>query len=148
MTTGAPPDTAPAPDTAPSPAIVTGCDVVDVGRLSAVADRRAGFVARVFTDAELADCTRGDVALDSSTGRARLAARFAAKEAARKALGDLRLPFHAVEVRRASSGAPQLHVHGRPSSLSCSLSHDAGVAMAIVVGMPDPLADPPVDLAV
>lgn len=116
-------------------ALVTGCDVVDVARLAAVADRRPGFVARVFTDAEIADCTRGGVALTSPTGRARLAARFAAKEAARKALGQLRLPFHAAEVRRAAGGAPQLYLHGRPSALACSLSHDAGVALAFVVGV-------------
>jgi phosphopantetheinyl transferase (holo-ACP synthase) len=89
----------------------------------------------VFTDAEVADCTRGGVALESPTGRARLAARFAAKEAARKALGDLRLPFHAVEVRRAPSGAPELHLHGSPVGWSCSLSHDAGIALAVVVGL-------------
>lgn len=115
--------------------VVTGCDVVDVARLARVADRRAGFVARVFTDAEVADCTRGGVALDSPTGRARLSARFAAKEAARKAIGDLRLPFHAVEVRRAADGAPRLHLHGAPTSWSCSLSHDGGVALAVVVGV-------------
>lgn len=114
--------------------LVTGCDVVDVARLGAVADRRAGFVARVFTDREVADCTRDGVALDSPTGRARLAARFAAKEAARKAVGDLRLPFHAVEVRRATTGAPELFLHGRPTELACSLSHDGGVALAVVVG--------------
>jgi hypothetical protein len=65
---------------------------------------------------------------------ARLAARFAAKEATRKALGDLRLPFHAVEVRCADDGAPELYLHGRPAPLACSLSHDGGVAMAVVVG--------------
>ncbi|MTV27065.1 4'-phosphopantetheinyl transferase superfamily protein [Nitriliruptoraceae bacterium ZYF776] len=115
--------------------LVTGCDVVDVARVAGVAERREGFVARVFTDREVADCTRGGVALTSSTGRARLAARFAAKEAARKALGDLRLPFHDVEVRRAPTGAPQLWVRGTPSTLACSLSHDGGVALATVVGV-------------
>jgi holo-[acyl-carrier protein] synthase len=124
--------------------IVTGCDVVDVARLAAVADRRPGFVRRVFTDAEVADCTRGGVELASPTGRARLAARFAAKEAARKALGDLRLPFHAVEVRRGPSGAPRLHLHGEPTAWSCSLSHDAGVALAVVVGTTDD--HPPTDV--
>lgn len=117
-----------------TPPLVTGCDVVDVARLGAVADRRAGFVDRVFTATEVADCTRGGVSLRSATGRARLAARFAAKEAARKALGQLRLPFHAVEVRRADDGAPHLFLHGEPVGLACSLSHDAGVAMATVVG--------------
>jgi holo-[acyl-carrier protein] synthase len=119
--------------------IVTGCDVVDVARIGAVVDRRPAFVDRVFTHAEVADCTRGGVTLASSTGRARLAARFAAKEAARKAIGDLRLPFHAVEVRRDDTGAPRLHLHGRPSDWSCSLSHDGGVALAVVVGL---TADP------
>ena len=114
---------------------VTGCDVVDVARLAGVIDRRPGFVDRVFTAAEVADCTRDGNDLDAPTVQARLAARFAAKEATRKALGDLRLPFRQVEVRRGPSGAPHLHVRGRASSLACSLSHDAGVAMAVVVGL-------------
>jgi phosphopantetheine--protein transferase-like protein len=115
--------------------VVTGCDVVDVARLAAIAERRPGFVPRVFTAAEVADCTRGDVELTSPTARARLAARFAAKEALRKATGDLRLPFHDVEVRRGPRGAPELHVRGAPTDWSCSLSHDAGVALAVVVGV-------------
>lgn len=118
--------------------MLTGCDVVDVQRLSDAIDRRDGLLARVFTDRELADARRGDVAADSATGRARLAARFAAKEAARKALGQLRLPFHATEVRTRADGAPELYLHGRPSGLSVSLSHDGGVAMAVVVGLMDP----------
>jgi holo-[acyl-carrier protein] synthase len=116
------------------PALVTGCDLVDIARLTAVAERRPGFVARVFTDIEVDDCRRGGVTLASPTGRARLAARFAAKEATRKALGDLRLPFHAAEVRRGPDGAPHLYLHGQPTRWSCSLSHDAGVALAVVVG--------------
>jgi phosphopantetheine--protein transferase-like protein len=123
--------------TAPTavPAFVTGCDVVDVARLSCAIDRRAGLLARVFTDREVADARRGGVRPGTPTERARLAARFAAKEATRKALGDLRLPFHAVEVRRHADGAPQLWVRDAPSTLSCSLSHDGGVALAIVVGL-------------
>jgi holo-[acyl-carrier protein] synthase len=139
------------------PTLATGCDVVDVARLSAALDRRQGLLARVFTDREVADARRGGVAPGSPAERARLAARFAAKEATRKALGDLRLPFHAVEVRSAPDGAPQLFLHGERATLACSLSHDAGVAMAVVVGTidvavtvtgppgPDPPADRPVD---
>jgi holo-[acyl-carrier protein] synthase len=114
--------------------IAAGCDVVDVARLSAAIDRRPGLLARVFTDRERADARRGGVRPGSTHERARLAARFAAKEATRKALGDLRLPFHAVEVRSARDGAPQLWVSGTRSGLACSLSHDAGVALAVVVG--------------
>ncbi|MEX2325012.1 MAG: 4'-phosphopantetheinyl transferase superfamily protein [Nitriliruptoraceae bacterium] len=117
------------------PIMTTGCDVVDIARLSAALDRRDGLLARVFTPLEIADCRRGDVAEGSAVERARLAARFAAKEATRKAVGNLRLPFHAVEVRTLPDGAPQLWLHGRPSGLACSLSHDAGVALAVVVGV-------------
>lgn len=109
-----------------------GCDVVDVARLGARLDRRPTLLTRVFTEAEVADARRGGVAPGSSTERARLAARFAAKEATRKALGDLRLGFHATEVRTAASGAPELYLHGHPAEASVSLSHDAGVAMAVV----------------
>jgi holo-[acyl-carrier protein] synthase len=118
-----------------APHVRTGCDVVDIARLGAAIDRRPGLLQRVFTDHEIAECCRGEVAIDSEVGRARLAARFAAKEAARKALGNLRLPFHAVEVRSRDDGAPELWLHGERSHLSCSLSHDAGIAMALVVGV-------------
>lgn len=115
-------------------ALAAGCDVVDIARLSAVIDRRDGFLDRVFTEREQADACRGGIDPDDEVARARLAARFAAKEATRKALGDLRLPFHATEVRTAASGAPELFLHGERSGLTCSLSHDGGVAMAVVVG--------------
>jgi holo-[acyl-carrier protein] synthase len=118
-----------------APRVRTGCDLVDIDRLAAAIARRPGLLQRVFTDDEIAEACRGEVAIDSEVGRARLAARFAAKEAARKALGNLRLPFHAVEVRSREDGAPELYLHGEPSGLSCSLSHDAGVAMAVVVGV-------------
>jgi holo-[acyl-carrier protein] synthase len=113
---------------------VLGCDVVDVARLAGAIDRQPGFLARVFTERELADARRGGVAPGSPTERQRLAARFAAKEATRKALGDLRLPFHDTEVRTGPDGAPRLHLRGEPTSLTCSLSHDGGVAMAVVAG--------------
>jgi holo-[acyl-carrier protein] synthase len=112
-----------------------GCDIVDIQRLSDTIDRRAGFLERVFTAREIDDARRGDVDPGSRVERARLAARFAAKEATRKALGDLRLPFHATEVRTGDDGAPRLYLHGEPATtLDVSLSHDAGMAMAFVVG--------------
>jgi holo-[acyl-carrier protein] synthase len=126
--------------------LVTGCDLVEIARLVGAIERRAGFRERVFTPRELEDAHRGGVAPDSEVAYARLAARFAAKEATRKALRDLRLPFHAIEVRCADDGAPQLYLHGRPAPLSCSLSHDGGLALAVVVGMAADLTDP-VDLS-
>ena len=113
---------------------ITGCDVVDISRLAEVIDRRPGFVGRVFTERERDDARRGGVEDGSWVQTSRLAARFAAKEATRKALGALDLGFQAVEVRSEPDGAPRLWVRGRPSGLACSLSHDAGVALAVVVG--------------
>lgn len=113
-----------------------GCDVVAVDRITRALSRE-GFATRVFTGRELADATRGDLPLDSPVVAARLAARFAAKEAARKALGDLRLPLRQTEVRTDAGGAPQLWIDGRRSSLAISLSHDGGVAMAVVAGPTD-----------
>lgn len=111
-----------------------GVDVVDVARLARVAARRSGFLDRVFTDREVADARRGGVAPGSEVEAARLAARFAAKEATRKALRDPRLGWRAVEVRTAGGGGPELWVRGEPAPLTVSLAHDAGVAIALVVG--------------
>ncbi len=115
--------------------LVTGCDVVAIDRLAAALDRREGLLQRIFTDAEIRDARRDGVRPGSAVERSRLAGRFAAKEAVRKALRDLRLPFHDVEVRTAPDGAPLLWLRGRPSTLRCSLAHDGGVAMAVVVGV-------------
>ncbi|HEX9888375.1 MAG TPA: 4'-phosphopantetheinyl transferase superfamily protein [Nitriliruptorales bacterium] len=115
-------------------AVRIGCDVVGVARLGAKLQRTPGLRRRLFTDRELVDAERGGVDPSSSVALERLAARFAAKEATRKALGDLRLGFHDTEIRTGPDGAPHLYVHGRPSGLSVSLSHDAGVAMAVVAG--------------
>lgn len=115
-----------------------GCDVVDIDRLAGRLQRRPGLLARVFTESEVADARRGGVQAGSATESARLAARFAAKEATRKALGDLRLRFHATEVRTAPTGAPHLYLHGRPTDASLSLSHDGGIAMAVVALPPAP----------
>jgi holo-[acyl-carrier protein] synthase len=128
------------------PRIAAGCDVVDVARVSAALDRRDGLLERLFTDREIADARRGGAAPGSAVERARLAARFAAKEATRKAIGDLRLPFHDVEVRSEPDGCPILYVRGERSALTCSLSHDAGVAMAVVVGAVPAAAVPDVPL--
>jgi holo-[acyl-carrier protein] synthase len=111
-----------------------GVDIVQIERLGGVLARRPGFRDRVFTPIELADARRGDVLDGSATEIARLAARFAAKEATRKALGDLQLGWQQVEVRTGSDGAPTLYVRGEPSPLALSLSHDAGVAIAFVAG--------------
>ena len=114
-----------------------GVDVVDVARLARVLDRTPTVADRVFGDEERAYAGAGDDALR------RLAARFAAKEAAAKALGaPSGVRWREIEVVVADGGRPTLRVTGRTaevaaaagiSSWHVSLTHDAGVAVAVVI---------------
>ena len=108
-----------------------GIDVVDVARFGQTLERTPAVRDRLFTDEERA------LPLNS------LAARFAAKEALAKALGaPVGLEWHDATVRRTGDGRPHLVVTGTVaaraealgvSSLHVSLSHDAGIASAVVV---------------
>lgn len=108
-----------------------GLDVVDVDRLARALERTPRLAARLFTDREQ-DC-----------GIASLAARFAAKEAVAKALGAPGgLRWQDVEVVRLESGRPVLTVSGTVAqeadrqgvrSWHLSISHDGGIAAAVVV---------------
>jgi holo-[acyl-carrier protein] synthase len=93
------------------------------------------YLARVYTAQEQADCA-GDPE--------RLAARFAAKEAAVKALRAAGggLPWTAIEVVRDPTGPVDLALHGEAAALAealnvtetaVSLTHEGGSASAVVV---------------
>jgi holo-[acyl-carrier protein] synthase len=108
-----------------------GIDVVDIARFKASLARTPGLAERLFTAQEL------------TRPIASLAARFAAKEAAAKALGapgDMH--WHDAEVVPQESGRPVLELRGTVlaraddlgvTSVHLSLSHDAGIASAMVV---------------
>ena len=102
-----------------------GIDVVDLQRFSETLERTPGIMERLFTASE-------------RTGSEQtLAATFAAKEALAKALGvPGELSWHDVEVTHDPTGRPILTV-SHPScadlSVHVSLTHDAGIAMAVVV---------------
>lgn len=118
-----------------------GIDLVEVedvaGTLrSPLADR---YLARIFTDNEVRDCTR-----DRKVDPARLAGRFAAKEATMKALGvgDRAVAWQAIEVTRSEDGAPILVLHGAAAALASeagllhfalSVTHERRYASAVVV---------------
>jgi holo-[acyl-carrier protein] synthase len=115
-----------------------GVDTVDVARFRAVLARTPSVAYRLFTDVERAYGAR------FADPAPRLAARFAAKEAAMKALGVGlgAFGFHDVEVIRADGGAPSLLVTGAAASLAAdrgvtswlvTLSHSSLVAEAVVV---------------
>jgi holo-[acyl-carrier protein] synthase len=115
-----------------------GLDAVEVDRFRRVLARTPGVADRVFTAAERA---YGSLAPDPAQ---RLAARFAAKEAAMKALGVGigAIGWHDVEVVRADGGAPSLRVTGRAATLAAaqgvtawrvSITHTRSSAHAIVI---------------
>ena len=94
-------------------------------------DRTPGLRERLFTPAE------------AVRPPASLAARFAAKEAIAKALGAPGgMAWHDAEVVSEESGRPLLELRGTVlaraddlgvTSVHLSLSHDAGIASAVVV---------------
>jgi holo-[acyl-carrier protein] synthase len=111
--------------------IGVGIDVVDLERFGGSLSRTAGLRERLFTPGE------------ASHGIASLAARFAAKEALAKALGAPgNLAWHDAEVVSEDSGRPRFTLRGTVAArcdelgavhVHLSLSHDAGIASAVVV---------------
>ena len=115
-----------------------GTDLIETGRVEASIKRFGErFLERVYSPEEIAYCQRKKNAAES------FAARFAAKEALAKALGAPQgLAWHDAEVVSEESGRPRLELRGtvraRADELGVrhvhvSLSHDAGVASAVVV---------------
>jgi holo-[acyl-carrier protein] synthase len=118
----------------------TGIDIVEVPRVAAAIERfRERFLNRIFTKAEIAYC-------DSKHNRVeRYAARFAAKEAAMKAIGtglSHGVTWRDVEVGREPGGRPTVVFHGKAAEIalrmgarrvSLSLSHTEQNAIAHVM---------------
>jgi holo-[acyl-carrier protein] synthase len=108
------------------------------------------YLRRLFTADEIAYARAPGANADVTAER--LAARFAAKEATRKALclDETGVGFSSIEVVRATSGACSLALHreareaaqrGRVAELSLSMSHEAEYATAVVIarlGPPPP----------
>ena len=115
-----------------------GFDLIEIERLERVMARRPRLAQRVFSEAEL----------EFAAGRLRpgrhLAARFAAKEAAQKALGLGGMRMHEIEVEGGGDEPPTLVLRGSAAeaaraagvSLSVSLTHSRELAAAAVVARP------------
>ena len=118
--------------------LATGVDLLEIERLrGAIETHGEKFLQRIFTQQEL-DANQKKIES--------LAGRFAAKEAAAKALGcgigDV--AWKEIEILRAESGAPQLILHGAAERMareqglttwSLSLSHSQSHALAMVVAI-------------
>jgi len=87
-----------------------GLDATEISRIAETIERFGDrFVRRIFTEGEIAYCRRKRDAASS------FAARFAAKEAAMKALGtghSRGVYWTGIEVVRRPGGPPQLQFHG------------------------------------
>jgi holo-[acyl-carrier protein] synthase len=116
---------------------------IDLVSVQAVQDslhaHRDSYLSRVYTDREVTDCRTAD-GMDAE----RLAARFAAKEAALKVLRprDGGIPWSAIEVRRDPGGWVEMELSGAAADLAeaagvaelaVSLSHEGGFASAVVI---------------
>lgn len=119
-----------------------GLDATDIDRIADTIERYGErFLQRIFTDNEIAYCTKRRVPAIHFAGR------FAAKEAAMKALGTGHargVLWRDVEVVRRG-GPPQLQLHGgagrrfeaiggRTSFLTITHSDDLAMAQVLIMG--------------
>jgi len=117
-----------------------GLDIAEIDRIEAAIMRHgAPFLERLFTPREVAYC-------ESHKGKyERYAARFAAKEAAMKALGtgwSRGVRWRDIEVTREPSGKPTLRLEGVAAeiakrmgvrNISLSITHSGNLALAEVI---------------
>jgi holo-[acyl-carrier protein] synthase len=116
-----------------------GVDLVDVDRVKLILGRRRSFAERVFTPGEIAYCER------QASPAECYAARWAAREACRKALGGIRsMRWHDVRVERAPSGAPSIVLEGSSlaraeaigvSQVLLALTHERRMAAAFCMAV-------------
>ena len=118
----------------------TGIDIAEVPRMAQAVERFGErFLRRIFTEGERRYC-------DSKANRIeRYAARFAAKEAALKAIGtgwNHGIAWTDVEVKREPGGRPTIAFHGKAAefaaqlgvkNVSLSITHTKEHAMAQVI---------------
>lgn len=117
-----------------------GLDIAEIDRIEAAIKRHgAPFLERIYTASEVAYCEKHKNKYE------RYAARFAAKEAAMKALGtgwSNGVRWRDVEVVRAVSGKPSLKLEGKAGEVAAKLgvknialtiTHSGNLALAEVI---------------
>lgn len=105
-----------------------GIDTVLISRMREAVETADRFMTNTFSEKECAYC---DAFTDSAT---HYAGTFAAKEAVRKATGELSRSFKEVEVIRNELGKPEIWTDGaRRTTLHVSITHTANDACAIAI---------------
>lgn len=119
--------------------IGVGVDIVEIRRISQALMGSRSMAKRVFTEKEIAYCGQGKTQYQHYAGR------FAAKEAALKALGtgwQGGIRWTDVEVVPGSCGKPELCLYGKARELfqkagasraMLSITHSKEYAVAVVV---------------
>lgn len=113
-----------------------GADIIEIPRIAKAIERRGeSFLCRVYTYREIAQYRKKITSL---------AARFAAKEAVMKALGQgfFTIGWQDIEVLSGPGGQPTIRLYGRAKrrasqmglkNLTLSLSHCREYALAVVL---------------
>ncbi len=119
--------------------VAVGIDVVAVDRFAAALERTPSLGRRLFNPDETVTVT------GHPRGPASLAARFAVKEAVAKALGvPAGMDWHDCRVLTETSGRPVLQINQTVADAATalgitdwriSISHDAGIAAAVVLAL-------------
>jgi holo-[acyl-carrier protein] synthase len=117
-----------------------GLDIAEIDRIEAAIKRHgATFLERIYTPAEVAYCEKHKSKYE------RYAARFAAKEAAMKALGtgwSHGVRWRDIEVAREPSGKPTLRLEGAAreiagrmgvKNIALTITHSGNLALAEVI---------------
>ncbi len=96
-----------------------GTDIIEVKRIRSAIEKNKGFLLRVYIPAEIDYCEK------KAQGRyPSYAARFAAKEAAAKALAEgvgKNVSLNEIELANRDSGAPYIKLYGVTSDYSRKL---------------------------
>ena len=119
-----------------------GVDVCDTGRVRDIIERRGDrWIQRLFTEAEASRCRNPRRLHECFAGR------FAAKEATLKALGtglSNGIAWRDVELVSGEAQPPRIALHRRAEEIArmrgvtgshVTISHDGGVAVAVVILM-------------
>ena len=105
-----------------------GLDIVEIKRIERLGKTNPRFLTRVFSAQEVRYCrTKKNL-------WQHFAARFAAKEAVWKALGQIELALKDISVSRDSRGRPGVVIRGRRAPhIHLSLSHSDHYAAAVAL---------------
>jgi hydroxyethylthiazole kinase-like uncharacterized protein yjeF len=107
--------------------MLVGVDVTSIERVGSLAARSPRFVSRIYTAHEQAACAGKPQ---------RWASSWAAKEAVKKLYssgGDAMPAYRDIEVVRSRGRPPRIRVRGEETNIALSLTHDAGVAIAVAL---------------